>query len=133
MNRPTRTAPVTVEVEAEPAAVIAAVSDPARIPRWAPGFAEAVHRQDDGGWSATKDGRRFSLRVAVDLAAGTVDILRAVAPGIEGGAQLHVAARRGGGSVVAMTVPVAADADPAVAAATVRAELRALATLLASG
>src|SRR5690349_5959538 len=133
MSRPTRTAPVTVEVEADPAAVIAVVADPARIPVWAPGFADAVHAEDDGGWSATKDGRRFSLRVAVDRAAGTVDILRVVAPGIEGGAHLDVTPRRAGGSVVAMTVPVAPDADPAVAAATVRAELRALETVLASG
>ena len=82
VNRPTRTAPVTFEIQSEPAAVIAVVADPARIPQWAPGFADAVHREDDGGWSATKDGRRYSLRVAVDLAAGTVDILRAVAPGL---------------------------------------------------
>jgi predicted cobalt transporter CbtA len=98
VNRPTRTAPVTLEVEAEPATVIAVVADPARIPEWAPGCADAVHTEDDGAWSATKDGQRFSLRVAVDLVAGTVDILRVVAPGVEGGAQLHVTPRRGGGA-----------------------------------
>ena len=37
--------------------------------------------------------------------AGTVDYLREIAPGREGGAYIRVIPRPGGGSVVVMTVP----------------------------
>lgn len=79
MSRPARTAPVTVEIDAEPATIIAVVADAARLPQWAPGFADTLRAEDNGTWSVTKDGQRFSLRVAVDRAAGTVDVLRTLA------------------------------------------------------
>lgn len=128
----THTTMVTVKVEADPAAATALVTDAARIPQWAPGFADAVHVQGDGAVSATKDGRRFSLRVAVDVGAGSVDLLRAVAPVVEDGAHLRVTPQPGRGSVIEMGVPVGADGDAEDAAATVRAELTALAQLLGS-
>jgi hypothetical protein len=131
--RAERTATATVEVEAEPATTMALVADAARIPQWAPGFADAVRVEGDGAVSATKDERRFALRVRVDLDAGSVDLLRVVAPGVDGGAHVRVAPRVGGGSVVDMTVPVPADGDSAATATTVHAELTALAELLASG
>jgi hypothetical protein len=95
-------------------------------------FADGMRVDAGGACSATGEGRRFPLRVAVGLDAGTVDLLRAVAPGVEGGAHLRVAPRPGGGGAVDMTVPVAVDDDPAVAADTVRTELAALAHVLAS-
>ena len=81
------------------------------------------------GWLVTKDGQAFTLRVTAVPAAGTVDYLREVAPGREGGAYLRVIPRPGGGSVIIMTLPVPPGADPAATAATLAAELAALVSL----
>ena len=130
MNQQIRTATATVEVGAEPATVMALAADAGRIPQWAPGFADAVRVEDDGIFSATKDGRRFRLRVVTDLRAGTIDFLRTAASAGNGGAHLRATPRPGGGAVIAMTVPVPASGDVASAAATVGAELGALARML---
>lgn len=86
--------------------------------------------RSDQGWRATKDGREFGLRVVLCSRAGTVDYLREVAPGREGGAYLRAVPRPGGGSVVTMTVPLLPEVDPVDTAATLRSELDALAALL---
>lgn len=106
------------------------LADPRRIPEWAPAFADRVVGDDRAGWQAFKDGRGFALRVAVDLDAGTVDYLRQVAPGREGGAYIRVVPRPRGGSVIVMTLPLLPDVDPADTAATLARELSALASLV---
>ena len=127
--RPRRTETQSIETEATVASVVAVLTDPARIPQWAPAFADSVSRDPRAGWRAAKDGRDFALRVASNPDAGTVDYLREVAPGRESGAYIRAVPRPGGGSVIAMTLPLPPEADPADAAATLSSELAALASL----
>ena len=84
---------------------MALLTDPRRIPDWAPAFADLVTEYNQSGWRALKSGRTFALRVVMKQDAGTVDYLREIAPGREGGAYIRVIPRPGGGSVVVMTVP----------------------------
>jgi len=60
------------------------------------------------GWRAIKDGREFNIRVAVEQAAGTVDYLRELAPGREGGAYIRAVPRPDGGAMIVMTLPLLA-------------------------
>ncbi len=127
-----RTETQSAETDAPVADVLAVLTDAARIPQWAPAFADEVSGDSGSGWLVTKDGQAFTLRVAAVPAAGTVDYLREVAPGREGGAYLRVIPRPGGGSVIIMTLPVPPGADPAATAAVLAGELAALAALAAS-
>ncbi len=72
------------------------------------------------------------MRVVTQRDAGTVDYLREIAPGREGGAFLRVVPRPGGGSVVVMTLPLAPGAEQAATAATLRYELNALTNVVTS-
>jgi hypothetical protein len=128
-DRAARTATQSIEVDAPVTAVVAILVDPTRIPQWAPAFADEVHGDSASGWQATKDGRDFSLRVAINGEACTVDYLRQVAPRQEGGAYLRAIPRPGGGSVITMTLPLPPDVDPAETAATLASELATLASL----
>jgi len=125
-----RTENQSIETEAGVATVVALLADPTRIPEWAPAFADLVSGDPHSGWQATKDGRSFSLRVVVNHDAGTVDYLREVAPGREGGAYVRVVPRPGGGSVVTMTLPLLPDVDPTDTAATLARELTTLTSLV---
>lgn len=125
-----RTETQSVETAAAPDAVLALLADPRRIPDWAPAFADAVSGAAQSGWWARKDGQDFALRVPVNKEAGTVDYLREVAPGWEGGAYLRAVPRPGAGTVIVMTLPLRPDADPEEVAAALTAELTALAGLL---
>jgi hypothetical protein len=128
-----RTQTSSMETAAEPASVVALLADATRIPGWAPAFADTVSSAGGSGWRAVKDGRDFMFRTAVSLDAGTVDYLREIAPGREGGAYLRVVPRPGGGSVVVMTLPVPPGADPVAVASTLEDELAALKGLAESG
>ena len=127
-----RTETQCIETDAPVEAVVAVLADPTRIPQWAPAFADQVRSDPKSGWEATKDGREFALRVATNEDAGTVDYLRQVAPGREGGAYIRAVLQPGGGSVVTMTLPLLPDVDPADTAATLARELATL-TSLAEG
>jgi len=58
-----RTETQSIESDAEPTAVVALLADPTRIPDWAPAFADAVTRDDQSGWLATKSDQGFTVRV----------------------------------------------------------------------
>jgi hypothetical protein len=128
---PVRTETQSIESVAGPDAVVTFLADPRHIPDWAPAFADTVRGDTQSGWTATKNGRDFSLRVPVSTDARTVDYLREIAPGREGGAFLRAVPRPGGGSVIVMTLPLLPDVDPEDTAATLTRELKELATLLA--
>jgi hypothetical protein len=128
---PMRTETQSIESAAEPDAVVAFLADPRHIPGWAPAFADTVTGDARSGWTATKDGRDFSLRVPVSADARTVDYLRDIGRGREGGAFLRAVPRPGGGSVILMTLPLLPDVDPADTSATLADELNELARLLA--
>lgn len=74
-----RTETQSIESDAEPAAVVALLADPSRIPDWVPAFADAVAGDDQSGWRVTKDGQDFTVRVVTKRDAGTVDYLREIA------------------------------------------------------
>lgn len=127
---PSRTETQSIETDAPVDAVVAVLADPTRLPQWAPAFVDQVRPDGKSGWQATKDGRDFALRVATNEEAGTVDYLRQVAPGREGGAYIRAVLRPGGGSVVTMTLPLLSDVDPADTAATLAQELATLVSLV---
>jgi hypothetical protein len=121
----------SIESDAERDAVLAVLEDGARVPEWAPAFADVAVR-DGSAWRATKNGSDFTFRVASERAAGTVDYLREVAPGQENGAFIRALPRLGGGCVIAMTLPLRPGLDPAEVRATLVAEIAAIARLAAS-
>ncbi len=127
-----RTETQSIESDVAPDAVVALLADPRRIPEWAPVFADTVAGDPQAGWRAIKDGREFELRVTTSKDARTVDYLREVAPGREGGAYLRALPRPGAGSVIVMTLPLPPGSDPAIVAATLHDELGALAELVAA-
>jgi hypothetical protein len=128
-----RTETQSIETEAAIATVITLLADPTRLPEWAPAFADLVTGDPARGWQAAKDGRSFELRVVVNRDAGTVDYLRLIAPGREGGAYIRVVPRPQSGSVITMTLPLLPNVDPRDTAATLTRELGALARLVAAG
>jgi hypothetical protein len=96
----------SIESDADPDRVFELLADAHRIPDWAPAFADTVTPTPPFGWEAVKDGKAFAIRVAADHVSRSVDYLRQVAPGREGGAYLRVLPRPMGGSVIVMTIPV---------------------------
>ena len=124
-----RTDTQSVESDAAVASTVAVLADPGASPNGRPAFADSVSGEPSSGWQAIKDGRSFALRVVVNHDAGTVDYLREVAPGREGGAYIRAVPRPGGGSVITMTLPLLAGVDPSETAATLTRELTALVSL----
>jgi hypothetical protein len=122
-----RTDTQDIEVDADPADVLALLTAARRLPEWAYAFADAVEPAVGvSRWTASKE---FPLRVLVHKGNRTVDYL----PGDDGeiGGHTRVLPRPGGGAVVLLTQPLPSDAAGADAArATVTAELRALRALL---
>ena len=127
-----RTETQSIESHIDPRGIVALLTDPSRIPDWAPAFANLVTGDNQSGWRALKSGQTFALRVVMKHDAGTVDYLREIAPGREGGAYIRVIPRPGGGSVVVMTVPLIPDTEPAAITATLRDELNTLISLASS-
>ena len=121
------------ESDSDPDAIVAYLADPRHIPLWAPAFADTVMPEGPTRWLLSKDGADFSLRVAVSPESRTVDYLRQVAPGREGGAYIRVMPRLAGGSVIVMTLPLPPSADQAAVAATLDRELTALVGQVAAG
>lgn len=107
-----RTDTQDIEVDADPADVLALLTAARRLPEWAYAFADAVEPAVGvSRWTASKE---FPLRVLVHKGSRTVDYL----PGDDG-------------EIGGLTQPLPSDAAWADAArATVTAELRALRALL---
>ncbi|HSY12757.1 MAG TPA: SRPBCC family protein [Verrucomicrobiae bacterium] len=125
----TRTITRSMESDLDPEIVLSVLNDPARLPEWAPAFADKVEHNPQSGWRVTKGGDTFNVQVNVSTVAGTVDFLREMAGGKRGGAYARVFPRPLGGSVVVMTVPLAPAADPQQVAGVVEQELAALVSL----
>jgi hypothetical protein len=126
-----RTETQSVETKGSPDAVLAVLADARHLPTWAPGFVDAVAGDAESGWVGTKGDQSFAIRVPVNPLAGTVDYLREIAPGREGGAYLRAVPRPGSGTVIVMTLPILPGADRAQTAAILTEELAALAALVA--
>ena len=119
----------TAEMAAEPETMLAILADPRRIPDWAPAFANSVEGDHHSGWRVMKNGQVIPIRLVVAEQSGTVDYLRRLPNGREGGLYSRVLPGPIGGSVILMTLPVLPGGDPVVVAATLRDELSALAQL----
>jgi hypothetical protein len=130
---PARTVTRSTETDREPDAILKVLMDPRRIPRWAPLFADAIEVDAQGGWQVSKDGSVFNLKVVIAQPSRTVDYLREVAPGKEGGAYLRVLQRPGGGSVVVMTLPIPAGVDAETVDRIINEELGNLVSLESQG
>jgi hypothetical protein len=128
MQERARSVSGSIECDAEIDVVLEILEDCTRVPEWAAPFADLV-TQDGPSCIGWKDGREFVFRVAAVRHAGTVDYLRELTPGVEGGGYLRVVPRPGGGSVITMVLPIAPDADPATVQTNVADELAALAAL----
>ena len=69
----------SISIAAPPAAVLALVADPQRLPEWAPAFARGVQPDGDDWLIDTGEGQiRITVRVSPEH--GTVDLLRATDP-----------------------------------------------------
>jgi hypothetical protein len=124
-----RTVTRSVEADLDPEKILSVLNDPARLPEWAPVFADKVEHSGQNGWRVTKDNQSFNVQANVSTVAGTVDFLREMTGG-SAGAYARVFPRPLGGSVVVMTVPLAPGSDPADVARVLEQELT---TLIALG
>lgn len=73
---PTRAETRTISIDAPPHAVLAFVSDPHNLPRWAPAFARTV-RPDGDDWIVDSGEAEARITVRVSPEHGTVDLLAA--------------------------------------------------------
>jgi Polyketide cyclase / dehydrase and lipid transport len=119
----------SIEADVDSGTIFELLADPRYIPDWAPNFADEVTGDEGSGWRVTKNGELFGLRVVTATAARTVDYLREIAPGREGGAYIRVVPRLGGGSVVVMTLPVPPGGDLEIVTTVLKSELAALVRL----
>lgn len=131
---PSQTVTRADESDAEPGRIYDFLVEANNLPKWAPGFADAIERIDgrDGHYRVTKSGETFAVEVALHPSAGTVDFIREMADGRRGGAYMRVMPRPLGGSAITITVPVRANANPSDVAVILDQELAAV-LRLASG
>lgn len=124
----------SIETVLERDAVLDALADGTRVHEWAPAFAESAVPDARGGdgWRGTKDGTDFAFRLALQREAGTADFLRTTPSGEENGAFVRVTPRLGGGSVIAMTLPVRPGMPRDGVREVLAAELAAIARMAAS-
>lgn len=94
------------ESDLELGRIYSVLIDASNLPRWAPGFADAIERVDDTRYRVTKNGATFSIEISLHPSAGAVDFIREMADGKRGGAHVRVVPRPLGGSTVTMTVPI---------------------------
>jgi hypothetical protein len=122
----------SLAIPAPPAAVLAVIADPARLPEWAPAFARAATPEGDH-WRIDTGAGELLIDVQVVAAAGTVDLVRAGGRDTTTGARMR-ALPSGDGTELLFTIlfPRGVD-EPAVAAqmATVEDELATIRDLAA--
>jgi hypothetical protein len=126
--RDTRTSSIEVDVEAD--AAFAVLADARHIPLWAPGFADVVEPTSGDQFDATKDGRRFSLRIVTRADSRTIDFLREIHPSRDSGASIRVLPGPQRGCVVVVTLPIPPGVDGGAVQDTLAAELAAIASLV---
>ena len=132
MNTRRETVTSSIEVDATPDVVLQVLSDPRRIPQWAPGFADRVEADEGGCWRVTKGEKRFSIEVVAFGPARTVDYLREVKPERIAGAFLRVLPRPQRGCVIVMTLPVPPGSSTVETTTVLDQELHQLAKLCTS-
>ena len=71
-----------ISINAAPEKVLAFLSDPQNLPRWAVGFAKAV-RKENGRWWVTTGSGDVAVRVESKPNSGVVDFFMSPEPGVE--------------------------------------------------
>jgi uncharacterized membrane protein len=95
-----RTSTQSISIDAPPEHVFDLVSDLARLPQWAIGFAKGI-RREDGDWIVTTgSGEEIGIRVETDAALGVVDFHMGAAPGVEVAARTRVISNAPGAEYV---------------------------------
>lgn len=89
----------TVSIEAPAQQVVRFLEDPANLPRWAVGFARAVHRTTTG-WMVQTGAGEMGIRIDADAERGTVDFWMSPAPGVEVLAPSRVVPRGSGSEFI---------------------------------
>ncbi len=123
----------SLETDLSADAILEFIGEPGNLPRWAPGFADAVERIEEDRWTIRKGERVFTIEVVVNRSSRTVDFVREIAPGKKGGASLRVLQLPSGGSVIVMTLPVAAGITPEAVTEILNQELKEIARLNSVG
>jgi hypothetical protein len=103
---PSQTVTRAAESDLEPGSIYTVLAHASNVPKWAPGFADAIERIEDARYRVTKNGQTFNVEVYLHPSAGTVDYVREMPNGKRGGAYLRVTPRPLGGSTTTITVPV---------------------------
>ena len=99
----------SISIAAQPEIVLDLVSNPRRLPDWAPAFASAVE-PDDQDWRIDSGGSQLRIRVQVSRDHGTVDLLRPGDP--SRGARMRVLNNESGSECVfTLIFPVGATKD----------------------
>jgi hypothetical protein len=122
----------SITIAAEPRAVLRFVADPVNLPRWAPGFAPAVHERD-GSWFVAGDRGEFEIVVLASDELGVFDLWPMADP--RRGIRTRVIAN-GDGSEYVLTLLLDDDIDAAARARqidVVQQELRTVRALLDTG
>ena len=89
----------TVSIEAPGDRVVTFLADPRNLPRWAVGFAKAVH-DTPHGWVVLTGAGLMGIRIDSDVRRGTVDFRMEPAPGVEVLAASRVVPRGTGSELV---------------------------------
>jgi hypothetical protein len=79
----------TISIQAKSDKVMAFLTDPENLPRWAVGFAKSV-RPDGDRWIVTTGGGEMGIRIVAERSLGVLDFYMSPAPGIEGMAASRV-------------------------------------------
>jgi polyketide cyclase/dehydrase/lipid transport protein len=112
----------TIAIAAPPETVLDLVGDPRNLPRWAPGFAQAV-REDGDGWIVDTGSAELRRHIPVSRESGTVDFL--AKPGAGRGLFTRVVPN-GDGSQLTFTFVLADGVDPDAQRAILQSELEAV-------
>lgn len=94
------------ECDLEPRTIFNFLAEASNVPKWAPGFADAIEHISESRYRVTKSGASFGVEVALHPAAGTADFIREMTNGKRGGAYMRVTPRPLGGCSITITVPI---------------------------
>ena len=72
----------SISIQATPSKVEEFVANPQNLPRWAVGFAKAIHRKN-GRWFVTTGAGDMEIRIEADSRSGVVDYFMSPTPGVE--------------------------------------------------
>lgn len=122
---------IATSIERDPQDVYDFVTDPANLPRWAPGFATSVHHSD-GHWTVETPDGPVRVEFVSRNALGVADHRVSTPSGPDAVVHLRVIANDGGAEVLFTTFRPTAMSDERFAAdaALVQGDMRTLKVLL---